>query len=92
MVLLQAGIHINFVMDLNRLLKHTAFPGESTCFVNWPDARMVICNFIYRFHDNVYNLYGLWLNSKLITVVLLFNRDFIFFLNVKYIQEYIAKL
>ena len=43
---------------------------------------MVIChhvnikNFIYRFHDDVYNLYSLWLNSKLIIVVLLFNRDF----------------
>ena len=43
---------------------------------------MVICNhvniknFIYRFHDNVYDLYSLWLNSKLIIVVLLFNRDF----------------
>ena len=42
---------------------------------------MVIChhvnikNFIYRFHDNVYNLYSLWLNSKLIIVVLLFNQD-----------------
>ena len=42
----------------------------------------MICNhvnikiFIYRFHDNVYNLYSLWLNSKLIIVVLLFNQDF----------------
>ena len=43
---------------------------------------MVIChhvnikNSIYRFHDNVYNLYSLWFNSKLIIVVLLFNQDF----------------
>ena len=43
---------------------------------------MVICNHvnnkkcICHFHDNVYNLYSLWLNSKLITVVLLFHRDF----------------
>ena len=36
-------------------------------------------NFIYRFHDNVYNFYSLWLNSKLIIVVLLFNQDFHFF-------------
>ena len=47
---------------------------------------------IYRFYDNVYNLYSLWLNSKLIIVVLLFNGDFYFFLIVKYIQECIAKL
>ena len=60
---------------------------------------MVVCNhvnikqtFIYRFHDNVYNLYSLWLNSKLIIVVLLFNRDFYLKEPVKYIQEYIAKL
>ena len=48
--------------------------------------------FIYRFHDNVYNLYSLWLNSKLIIVVLLFNRDFYLKKTVKYIQQYIAKL
>ena len=58
---------------------------------------MVIChhvnikNFIYRFHD-VYNLYSLWLNSKLIIAVLLFNQDFLFKKNVKYIQECIANL
>ena len=47
---------------------------------------------MYRFHDNVYNLYSLWLNSKLIIVVLLFNQDFYFKTTMKYIQEYIAKL
>ena len=58
---------------------------------------MVICHhvnikkIIYRFHDNVYNLYSLWLNSKLIIVVLLFNQDFIK-KTVKYIQECIANL
>ena len=35
LVTLQVGIHINFVMGLNRLLKHTEFPGESTCFANY---------------------------------------------------------
>ena len=34
--------------------------------------------FIYRFHDNVYNLYSLWLNSKLVIVFLSFNQDFYF--------------
>ena len=59
---------------------------------------MVIChhvnikNFIYRFHDNVYNLYSLWLNSKLIIVALLFNQDFYLKKTVKYIQECIANL
>ena len=36
--------------------------------------------------------YSLWLNSKLIIVVLLFNRDFYLKKTVKYIQQYIAKL
>ena len=49
-------------------------------------------NFIYRFHDNVYNLYSLWLNSKLIIVVLLLNQDFYPKKTVKYIQECIANL
>ena len=35
-----------------------------------------IKNFIYRFRDNVYNLYSLWLNLKFIIVVSLFNQDF----------------
>ena len=48
-------------------------------------------NFIYRFHDNVYNLYSLWLNSKLIIVVLSFNQDS-YKKTVKYIQECIANL
>ena len=58
---------------------------------------MVICkkvnikNCIYRFHDNNANLNSLWLKSKLIIVVVLFNRDLIF-KNAKYIQEHIAKL
>ena len=58
---------------------------------------MVIChhvnikNFIYRFHDIGKNLYSLWLDSKLIIVVLLFNQDF-YLKNVKYIQECIANL
>ena len=51
-----------------------------------------IQNFRYRFHDHVYNLYSLWLNSKLIIMVLLFNRDFYLRITVKYIQENIAKL
>ena len=65
---------------------------------------MVICNHVNikkpfhdkkRFHDNVYNLYSLWLNSKLIIVVIIivvFNRDFYLKKTVKYIQECIAKL
>ena len=51
--------------------------------------------FIYRFHDNVYNLYSLWFNSKLIIMVIIivvFNRDFYFLKTMKYIQECIAKL
>ena len=49
-------------------------------------------NFIYRFHDNIYSLYSLWLNTKLIIVVLLFNQDFYLKKTVKYIQECIANL
>ena len=83
MVSLQAGIHINFVMGLNRLLKTHCIPWGVDLFcqlTRCQDGDMQPCkhkkNFIYRFHDNVYNLYSLWLNSKLIIVVLLFNRDF----------------
>ena len=99
MVSLQAGIHITFVMGLNRLLKTHGIPWGVDLFcqlTRCQDGDMQPCKhkkpFIYRFHDNVYNLYSLWLNSKLIIVVLLFNREFYFKKPVKYIQQYIAKL
>ena len=100
MVSLQAGIHINFVMGLNRLLKTHCIPWGVDLFcqlTRCQDGDMQPCKhkktFIYRYHGNVYNLYSLWLNSKLIIVVLLFNRDFYLKKKpVKYIQEYIAKL
>ena len=83
LVSLQAGIHINFVMGLNRLLKTHCIPWwvDLFCQLNQcQDGDMQPCkynkNFIYSFHDDVYNLYRLWLNRKLIIVVLLFNRDF----------------
>ena len=47
---------------------------------------------IYRFHDNVYNLYSLWLNSKLNILVLFLYRDYYVNKKLKYIQEYIAKI
>ena len=87
LVSLQAGIHIKFVMGLNRLLKTHCIPWWVDLFcqlTRCQDGDMPpwnIKNFIYRFHDNVYNLYSLWLNSKLIIVVLLFHQDFYFFLN-----------
>ena len=99
MVSLQAGIHINFVMGLNRLLKTHSIPWGvdlfrqlTRCQDGDMQPRKHKKTFIYHFHDNVYNLYSLWLNSKLIIVVLLFNRDFYFKKPVKYIQQYIAKL
>ena len=83
LVSLQAGIHINFVMGLNRLLKTHCIPWWVDLFcqlTRCQDGDMPSCKhkktFIYPFHDNVYNLYSLWLNSKLIIVVLLFNQDF----------------
>ena len=88
LVSLQAGIHINFVMGLNRLLKTHCIPWWVDLFcqlTRCQDGDMPPCKhkklYIYRFHDNVYNLYSLWLNSKLIIVVLLFdliwlNKDF----------------
>ena len=91
MVSLQAGIHINFVMGLNRLLKTHCIPWGVDLFCDMQPFKYKK-PFIYRFHDNVYNLYSLWLNSKLIIVVLLLNRDFYFKKPVKYIQQYIAKL
>ena len=81
-VSLQAGIHIHFVMGLNRLLKTHCTPWWVDLFYQLPrcqDGDMPPCKqkkIIYRFHDNVYNVYNLWLNSKLIIVVLLFNQDF----------------
>ena len=57
---LQGGIHINFVLHLNKLPKHTALPGDSTYFstnpmLGWWYAIMYIY-IILSFHDNVYNL------------------------------------
>ena len=98
LVPLQAGIHINFVMGLNRLLKTHCISwwvGLFCQLTQCQDGDMQPCkhkNFVYRFHDNVYNFYCLWLNSKLITVLLLFYRDFYLKKTVKYIQECIAKL
>ena len=69
LVSLQAGIHINFVMGLNRLLETHCIPWWVDLFcqlTRCQDGDMPPCkhkkNFIYRFHDNVYNLYSLWLN------------------------------
>ena len=84
LVSLQAGIHIIFVMDLNRLLKTHCIPWWVELFcqlTRCQDSDMQPCkykDFIYRFHDNVYNLYSLWLNSKLIIMVFLFNKGFYF--------------
>ena len=99
LVSLQAGIHINFVMGLNRLLKTHRIPCWVDLFfqlTGCQDGDMPPWNikkFIFRFHDNVYSLYSLWLNSKLIIVVLLFNQDFLLKTKtVKYIQECFANL
>ena len=100
LVSLQAEFHINFVIDLNRLLKTHCIPWWDDLFcqlTRCQDGDMQPCkhkkNFIYRFHDNVYKLYSLLLNSELIIVVLLFNWVFFMYTKtVKYIQEYIAKL
>ena len=97
LVSLQSGIHINFVIDLNRLLKTHCIPRWDDLFCQLTqDGDMQPCkhtkNFIYRFHDDVYKLFSSWLNSKRIIVVLLFNRGFIYRNTVKQIQEYIAKL
>ena len=83
LVSLQAGIHTNFVMGLNRLLKTHCIPWWVDLFcqlTRCQDCDMPPCKHktLYRFHDNVCNLYSLWLNSKLIIVVLLFNQDLYF--------------
>ena len=82
LVSLQAEILINFVMGVNRLLKTHCIPWWVDLFcqlTRCQDGDMKPCkhkNFIYHFHDNVYNLHSLWLYQKLIIVVLIFNRDF----------------
>ena len=79
---LQAGIDINFVINLYRLLKTHCIPRWVYSFCQLfrcQDGDMQPYkhkNFICRFHDNVFNLNSLRLNSKLIIVVLLLNRDF----------------
>ena len=107
LVTLQAAIHINYVMDLNRLLKTHGIllwfdfldskvlkanmgPNKVLSASDGPNAgpmnlaiRVVLSTnpmlvwwyaimqtyIIYRFHDGVYDMYSLWLDSKLIIVV-----------------------
>ena len=83
LVSLQAGIHINFVMGLNRLLKTHCIPWWVDLFcqlTRCQDGDMPPCKhkktLYIAFTIMFTNLYSLCLNSKLIIVVLLFNQYF----------------